>query len=48
MVGQGDIHLDFDTSGIALAECQSCSILVWESDILSMMLCHGRDYILIL
>ena len=33
MAGEGDIHWDFDTSGIVLVMCQSCSILVQESDI---------------
>ena len=48
MVGEGDIPADFDAYGVAFAMCQNCNILVWESDILGVMLCHGRDYILVL
>ena len=48
MVGEGDIHSDFDASGVAFAMCQSCSILVQGSDILGVMLCRSRDYILVL
>ena len=48
MVGEGDIHSDFDASDVAFAMCQSCSIPVQGSDIPGVMLCHGRDYILVL
>ena len=48
MVGEGDIYFDFDASGVAFAMCQSCSIPVQGSDILGMMLCDSRDYILVL
>ena len=46
MVGEGDIHSDFDTSGIVLGGYQSCNILVQGSGILSLGLCYGKDYIL--
>ena len=48
MVGEGDICPDFDASSVAFAVCQSCSIPVWGSDILGMMLCCGWDYTLVL
>ena len=43
MAGEGDIHSDFDTSGIVLDVCQSCNILVQGSGILSLGLCYGKD-----
>ena len=48
MVGEGDIHSDFDTSGVVSVVCHSCNILVQESDIQTLMLCHCKDYSLVL
>ena len=45
MVVKGDIHSDFDTSGIVLDMCQSCNILVQRSGILSLWLCYGKDLV---
>ena len=46
--GEGDIHSDFDTSGIVLDMCQSCNILVQGSNILNLVLCYDKDYIPVL
>ena len=48
MAGEGDIHLDFDTSGIVFVMCQSYNILDQGSDILSLVLCYGKDSIPVL
>ena len=48
MVEGPDISADFDASGVVFAVCWNCNIPVWESFILDVGLCHGRDYILIL
>ena len=42
IAGEGDIHLDFDTSDIVLVMCQSYNILVLGSGILSLALCYHK------